>query len=82
MERRKRRPKQRGRVKIAVAELEQELAIKTEIVSKMVATIQKLDDHTGDLIISESDFEELDELMSSSDDESEAQEATRANSGK
>lgn len=72
LERRKRRAGKRGRPKISIEELENELALKVEAISTMTTSLDKLTEKTSDEIISESDLEEICDLLST-DDESETE---------
>lgn len=68
MNRRLQRPKKRGRPKVTIAALSQELETKKEILDRMEECLGKMR-CTDKIQISESDLEEFDDLLSSGDDE-------------
>lgn len=67
-ERRKRQPHKRGRPKILVADLDVELKLKEEMVDNMEKSLQALKKRTKNQMISESDLEECDDLLSTDDE--------------
>lgn len=66
--RRMQRPKKRGRPKVTISDLSQELETKREILERMEECLGKMR-CTDKIQISESDLEEFDDLLSSGDDE-------------
>lgn len=68
LERRKRKPHKRGRPKISAAVLNVELKLKEEMVDNMKESLRSLKKRTKNQMISESDLEECDELLSTDDE--------------
>lgn len=71
MDRSKKLPDKRGKPKISITVLKDELKIKKEIAKKKESTLKYLKRQTANAVISESDLEEFDGLLST-DDEAES----------
>lgn len=75
----RKRPKKRGRTKANLADLEQELEIKTEKVQRMDTSLKKLQKHVEHQVLQESDLEEFEELLASDEDDSDLETAANEN---
>lgn len=69
MDRSKKKTKKRGRAKISVEELNKELKIKEERVNIMRSSLKQLKKKTKHEVVTESDLEEFNELLSTDDEE-------------
>lgn len=69
LERSKKQPNRRGKPKITANELNAELLLKEERVKIMESSLKKLKNYTKNEIISTSDIEEFDELVSTDEED-------------
>lgn len=76
MNRRKEHPQKRGRPKITLHDLEEELAIKKEKIKEMEKSATFLLTDAKDQIIDEMDLEEYNELLDTDDDPSDSEAET------
>lgn len=74
MNQRLKKPNARGNPKVTIEDLDNELVSKVEILSTMEESLRLMRNFTDGQIISESDLEEFDDLLST-DDEDESAEA-------
>lgn len=67
--RKKRRAKKRGRAKISIKDLKNELKVKQECEKRMKNSLELLKKRTKDQMVTESDLEEFDELLLTEDED-------------
>lgn len=69
LDRSKKQTKKRGRAKLSIEDLNNELELKEERLSNMQSSLRRLKKYTKDEVITESDLEEFNELLSTDDEE-------------
>lgn len=69
LERKNRQPKKRGRAKISIEDLKNELKVKQENEERMKNSLERLKKRTKDQMVTDSDLEEFDELLLTEDED-------------
>lgn len=76
LNRRKRKPNQRGRARITLEDYEEELRIKTESVQRMDGTLAKLRRRVQDEVLDEIDLAEYEELLQETDEDDDSDDSS------